>query len=419
MKKTLLIVSIITMFSTNLFADENEWKIGAQIQARTELDDRDFTSETRALNFTSMRTRLFVSKTFDNRVGIFGQVQDSRIFGSETSTLSSMANLDIHQAFVTLTDPFDIPVGVKAGRFEMKYGTERIFGAVGWHFVGRSFDGLVLSFDPGINLDIFGVTHSNSQGYIGNAAPASYEDTIPDDDSYSIYGFWANEQLNDNHSIDVFTYYELDRGESNGKDADLAFATIGVNHNGKFGDLSTILEGAFQTGSRGAKDVSAYLVSLIAKYQINTVSVGAGFDMLSGTEPNEALSYNTFSPTFGTNHKFYGYMDYFINVPGNTKNLGLNDIYVMLNWQPNESKFNFDAKFHLFSSAQKDAAGDNSFGNELDLTIKYNFIKGTSIVWGGSMFMPGDLMKKNFTTDLHKKEDTGFWTYIMLTANIN
>lgn len=423
--KKLIIFALLTCFmALESYSQDNDsdWKFGGQLQLRSELDGRGFSHDDRALGFTSMRTRVFVSKNFENKVGLFVQFQDSRIFGSEINTLTSSSNVDIHQAYVTLTNPLDIPISVKAGRFELSYGTQRFLGAVGWHYVARSFDGAIISFDPGVKVDLFAVTHSNNQGYIGNPNPGTSQNpgpysNITDDQSYGIYGFWATKAINDDHSVDLFTYYELNNHKTNGKNVDLARATLGLNYLGSFGDLSTIVEAAYQTGSTGVYDVAAYLLSLSAKYKINTVSVGAGFDMLSGTAPMGSEEYNTFAPSFGTNHKFYGYMDYFINLPVNTYNLGLRDINFGLNWSPDDCKLSFDGRFHLFTSDQETSNGDNSFGNEIDLTIKYKFVKGTTIVWGGSMFMPGDIFKATFSAD-GSKEDTGYWTYLMVVTNL-
>jgi hypothetical protein len=61
---------------------------------------------------------------------------------------------------------------------------------------------------------------------------------------------------------------------------------------------------------------------------------------------------------------------------------------------------------------------ENIFGQEVDLTVKYSFIKGTTLVWGGSVFFPGNLMKDIFTTDAGIREDIAYWTYLMITANL-
>ena len=44
----------------------------------------------------------------------------------------------------------------------------------------------------------------------------------------------------------------------------------------------------------------------------------------------------------------------------------------------------------------------------------YNFIEGTKLIWGGSFFFQGDLMKSIFDP----REDTAYWTYVMVVASL-
>jgi hypothetical protein len=65
-------------------------------------------------------------------------------------------------------------------------------------------------------------------------------------------------------------------------------------------------------------------------------------------------------------------------------------------------------------SNQSTTDDKNTFGQEIDLTVKYNFIKGTAITWGGSLFFPGDIMKAIYSP----REDLAYWSYLMITANL-
>ena len=416
MKKLIFGILLFTYF-TALSAD-NDWNFTGQIQLRSEIDGRDFFDKSRALNYTSMRTRLSVTNNFFENLNFFVQIQDSRIFGSVPNTLSSINNLDIHQANVTIKEPLGIPISVKAGRFELNYGTQRFIGPVGWHYVGRSFDGAVLNYNPGVNIDVFALTTYNGQKYIANPVPALYPDTLLPSNTSSIYGFWSKKDFEKSHVFDLFGYYEINRLKTLNGNPALSLGTLGLNYNGIFGNFSTIFEAAYQIGSMSNLDVSAYLVSLQGNYKAGSFSFGAGADILSGTEPDETKKYNTFAVSYGTNHKFYGYMDYFINIPLNTNQLGLRDFYALAKWIPVDTDFNFGADFHMFTSDKKFSGDKSSFGNEIDLTVNYKVNKGTTITWGGSVFMPGELMKLMFSTQKNTKEDTAFWTYLMIQANL-
>lgn len=425
MYKAIILISFVffLLIRSGYSQEISDWKLSGQIQLRSELDGRDFNHDTYPLTFASLRTRLGVSKSFTDRVQFFVQFQDSRVFGEEPSTLSSIDNIDLHQGYVTLVKPFDIDLNVQAGRFEVAYGTERFFGAVGWHYVGRSFDGVRFEVAPSsFPFDLFALTVRDPQSYIGNAVSTVYPYPSEPATSHSIYGLYKIFNISDKSRFDLLGYYENNRARTNQDDHALKMFTLAGTYSGKYDQLSTIVEAAYQLGKMGEMDIGAYLVSASLDYKINEISIGAGADLLSGTD-NTSNDFNTFQPTYGTNHKFYGYMDYFINIPGNTFFAGLNDFYAKLNYQPKDSKFSFGADFHHFMSNKPilvttfqnpDGEEQNTFGQELDLTVRYNFVKGTTITWGGSVFFPGDLMKTFFFPG----EDPAFWSYIMISANL-
>lgn len=425
MKKIFLLIAFI-IFIHNSFAQElNSWKLNGQIQLRSEIDGRDFSNDTHPLTFASIRTRLGVEKTFDEKVQLFVQFQDSRVFGEEPNTLAAIDNIDLHQGYVKLMKPLGLPINVQAGRFEVSYGTERFIGAVGWHYVGRSFDGVRFAVNPGCwDLDLFALTLDESNNYAANAYASFSNLPGTATPSSSLYGIWKKTELSKESKFDLFGYFEIDR-EDEGLDTNkLELFTTGGTYWGNYGNLSTIFEGAYQFGSITGNDISAYLLSLQLFYKIGITKFGLGADILSGTDPEKTSGdVNVFHASYGTNHKFYGYMDYFINIPNNTYQLGLNDIYASVNFSPDGSKFNFDAVLHLFMSNQSvniitqenpSGSDENMFGQEVDLTIKYAFTENTNITWGGSLFFPGEIIK----TAYDPKEDMAFWTYLMMTASL-
>jgi hypothetical protein len=189
--KTLWVLFGLIFISQISYSQQGDWNITGNLQLRSELDGRDFSHDTYPLTFTSLRTRVGVEKAFSN-LSFFAQIQDSRVFGEERGTLTNIRNLDLHQGYVTLSDLFALPLSLQAGRFEMVYGTERFFGAVGWHYIGRSWDGARIRLKPGFNLDVFALTMIDNQGYIANATPSAYtypSETVP---STSVYGFWSS-----------------------------------------------------------------------------------------------------------------------------------------------------------------------------------------------------------------------------------
>lgn len=413
--KKLFTILIIVLTSIQFTSAQDDWKISGSIQLRSAVDGRDFSNKTHALTFASLRTRVGVSKTIAGKLNFCAQVQDSRVFGEEPNTLASTDNLDLHQGFIKLLAPLDIPADIQAGRFEVAYGTERFFGAVGWHYVGRSWDGLRLSFKTDFDFDLFALTHSESNVYIANAVPAIYPLPAVSEFSQSVYGFWTTFKLNQQNRLDAFGYYNKRRNINQVPEDDVNQFTVGANHVGTYGAFSTITEAAYQFGDVTDIDLAAYLFSLQAFYTTGNLKLGAGADILSGTDP-ASEKINSFSVDFGTNHKFYGFMDYFINIPGNTFLLGLNDFYASISLQGKENPWSGSLVFHHFNSNKPSPADQSAFGQEIDLTLKYDIVPGTSVSWGGSLFLPGELMKSIFNTPQGKRDDTAFWSYIMISA---
>jgi hypothetical protein len=422
--KTLWVLFGLIFISQISYSQQGDWNITGNLQLRSELDGRDFSHDTYPLTFTSLRTRVGVEKAFSN-LSFFAQIQDSRVFGEERGTLTNIRNLDLHQGYVTLSDLFALPLSLQAGRFEMVYGTERFFGAVGWHYIGRSWDGARIRLKPGFNLDVFALTMIDNQGYIANATPSAYtypSETVP---STSVYGFWSSFNPAAGNQMDPFFYYEISREKDSEGDPVLSRYTAGINYFFRVQNFAITFEGAYQFGRMrqpfGSFDVSAYLLSLQLMHTANPFRIGAGSDMLSGSEPYPGTgeyTYRTFDPAYGTNHKFYGFMDYFINIPRNTNNAGLHDFYITALLNPADSKFSGQIWLHHFTT-NKTVADRNVFGQELDLTLSYNFVKGTSLTWGGSLFFPGDLMKYNFRLPGNNlREDPAFWSYLMISASI-
>jgi hypothetical protein len=413
---TAIIILLVLTFSASA-QNKTDWTFDGQVQLRTELDGRDFSNKTYPLTFTSMRTRLALKADISDRIYLYAQAQDSRLYGEEPNVTTSVKNIDLHQGYVKLINPIDLPLTVQAGRFEMLYGDERFFGAGNWTYVGRSFDGVKFSFGTSIKLDLFALSTYEGTSYVTSAASSAYNYPVRKDTGSSIYGFWLNTNICAGNSLDLFTYYDISRKQTNNKDDDNKTATLGLTHRGDYGMFSSLTDAAFQTGKRGARYVQAYLVSVQGFCKVDDVKLGLGADLVSGTKPSTTDKVNSFYCSYATAHRFYGYMDYFYKAPSTTYNLGINDFYITSVYSPKESDFTFVANLHTLSDNVKNSAGIWDLGRELDLSASYNFLKKTTITWGGSLFSEGKLMKSYFDASKITREDLGFWSYVMITAN--
>ena len=144
-----------------------------------------------------------------------------------------------------------------------------------------------------------------------------------------------------------------------------------------------------------------------------------GVDYLSGDDDFGDETEKWFDTLYATNHKYYGFMDYFPAQTGgrgftDIHVRGLTDIHVKLAAQPLEST-QVNVAFHNFRSSQDHTLTDGSttrdYLNELDLTVNHRYSANVSFVGGVSLAMPGDIIKES------RGEDNATWAYLMTVVN--
>ncbi len=402
MKKIFVILLLLSSF--NLYS-QDYLKFSFQIRPRFEIDNKDFNPSTNPNTFTQLRTRLGLTfKPIKNLYG-FAQIQDSRTFGEEQSTLSNSKNLDIHQAYFVISDVFDLPVDVKVGRMELSYGSEKFIGPVGWSNVGRAFDGGMITYkNKNVKIDLFAIRE--------------YEKFNPSDSmDQNIYGLFADLYLLNSYKIQPFIVWQRINPTSY-----LDRATVGFYLKGEHGRLMHEIDFGYQAGSifigNRKQDVSAITFSVNGNYTFKRKckpSIGLQLDYASGDDNVNDNNYKFYTTLYPTSHKFYGYMDYFINLQNDTYGLGIIDIVGKFGLMPlNGLSFNFN--YHLFKSAEKyilnSGSTSNNFGSEFDLIVNYKYNDYTNFEGGASLFIPGDIFKEK------RGKNNSTWFYIMAIINI-
>lgn len=402
MKKILIAILILSGFS-GILAQENI-KFSAQIRPRFEVDNKDFKSSTRANTFTALRTRLGLSFAPSKNLSGFIQAQDSRIYGEETSTTANMKNLDIHQAFFKIENLFDLPFDIKFGRFEAIYGSERFIGSVNWNNVGRSFDGGVISYKGnGINIDLL--------------LAREFEKSLPGDSTdQNIYALFIDMNLFSSYKIQPFIIMQRMQPTNV-----LSRTTLGVNVKGNLNKFNHEIDFGYQLGTITSggreQDINAYTFSFNGEYNFDgeiKPALGAQMDIASGDKSSIDNSYNAYTSLYGTGHKFFGYMDYFVNFPNDTYGLGIIDLVGKIGITPiNELKLNLN--FHLFNSMKDyilmNGTRTNSFGTEIDLVGSYKYNGNVTFEGGASFFSAGEIFKEK------RGKDAASWFYLMAVVN--
>jgi len=201
--------------------------------------------------------------------------------------------------------------------------------------------------------------------------------------------------------------------------------TIGTRLVKKHKKFTASLNGYVQMGYDAnwvPNEVNAYLVGVDFAYPIKDKSkVTLGYELISGTSQNTtSTEKNSFSPLFGTNHKFNGFMDYFY-VGNHGNNVGLQDAYIKYNTAIKKVVVGVD--LHMFLSAadvrdQKEfistgklAAMDPYLGSEIDAYAKYAINKSVSLKAGYSHFLTSETLHAVKGGDI---DEVNNWSWLMI-----
>lgn len=402
--KSLFVIVLIAGSTNTLPA---QFSISAQLRPRMEYRDGfrlPKSAGSEAAFFVSQRTRLNIA--FQNeKLKLFLSPQDVRVWGSEKQ-LASDASFALHEAWGQWM--FSDKFSVKTGRQELVYDGHRLLGNVDWIQPARSHDALLLRFeDKGFKLDAVGAFNQSAEKLFT---------TYYRPDNYKVLTFLHAEK-----KTEKFNWSGVvigDAYEKNDSIHDLAWRyTLGTLLSYKKGQWQ--LEGSayWQGGKTQAdRDIAAYLLTAKATRQFDKLALTAGLDWVSGNDPTDN-DFQAFNTLYGTNHKFYGFIDYFLNVPADTDGGGLQDYYINVSVNTGE-KSSLQFFYHQFflandvPNALKPAEMlDHSLGGELDIGFTYKLTPYAKFLSGVSLYFP------TATTQQIKggsKDEVNTWGWLML-----
>ena len=364
------------------------------------------TADTEPAFFTSQRSRLVMDYESGNyRFRLSGQ--DVRVWG-EVPQLQDNASVNIHEAWALLdvSDSWQ----VKAGRQELVYDDQRLLGSVNWTQQGRSHDALLLQYrdrKSEFKLDLGGAYNQESAKLLGNSYALN---------NYKVLTYlWMNKQLGDLKGSLLL----LSDGFEAGDGSTVFRYTYGTHLLYKEEPWSLTASGYLQSGDDNfRRDISAHMFAGSIAYKFDNISLKAGYSYLSGGGADDANpARHAFHTLYATNHKFYGNMDYFLNVPADTDNGGLQDLHLGATFSlGNNMTLGMD--LHRFALASRIAGSaidgqspDRYLGTELDLSYSWQpsdeigFRLGYSALGGSSTL---DLIQSRDGADLQH------WGWAML-----
>ena len=377
-----------------------QFELSGEFRPRTELNHGVKTlaeKEQEASLFTAQRTRLNAYFSTD-WIKTSLVLQDVRRWGNQKQLVGNEDYaVSVHQAWAEVF--FTPEFSMKAGRQEVVYDDHRIFGSVGWAHQARSHDMAIFKYEKDIKLH-FGIAH-HENGVLTDGVyngPDAYKD---------LQFVWFNNTWEKAGLSLLFLNNGVPVWEDD-EEVNKFSQTMG----GRFTTSALPVKLAsnlyYQTGKhKSGKDISALNFLLEASIANFTL----GFEHLSGTAYDES-DYKSFTPFYGTNHKFNGFMDYFY-VGNHIGDVGLNDIY--LKYKYTKNKFGFDAHLHYFGAAADISAdADKYLGTELDLAASWAVKPMAKISVGFSSLFAGDSME--IIKEGGDADASHYWGYVMLSV---
>lgn len=374
---------------TGEFRPRTEFSHGYKSLAKLDQDMSTLTSQRTRLNF-AFNTEWIKTKLVLQDVRNWGN--QAQLVGNENYATS------VHEAWAEVF--FTPEFSLQAGRQELSYDDQRIFGNVGWVQQGRSHDVALLKYKKAFTAH-FGIAHHENDTITNNYynGPDAYKD---------LQFLWINKTWKSNSLSFLFLNNGVPVME--GTDQVSKYSqTMGGRYSRKFDKLTLASNLYYQTGKhKNGKDISA--MNFLAEATLK-MALTAGYEYLSGNSYDKTDKINAFTPLYGTNHKFNGFMDYFY-VGNHINSVGLNDVYLKYAWS--KKKFSINTDMHYFASAGTVKEGaDKYLGTELDLTFSYKVSDMALLTAGWSSMVASESM------ELLKGGDSSasnYWAYFMLTV---
>ncbi len=415
---TLFVLTTVLLMLTD-FRTQAQLRIDLQYRPRLEVrDGYQKLAEKGAVPriLISQRARLSLRYEKESLKLIFTP-QDVRVWGDEklkssTGVFGDSSSLDLFEAYAELK--LGTLGWLSVGRQQLKYDNNRLLGDRNWNQSGISYDAVVLKITPAsFNLHIGAVWNTLEE--------AGSENIYPTDRIKSLNFLWLNKKFNEYWSASLL---HLAAGVTQ---TDTTSKLYFKQTTGFYGErkaengFNLWFDAYYQYGkNRQGMSVSACLLGGSASYITEHFIPSFGFAYLSGnsnTGPGQTKE-NFFDVFYGTRHRFYGYIDYFRNLPKDTKQGGLINFNVSATGIIN-SRISLQDFGHIFSLAQSNAGTpyQKSLGFENDLVVKYSFSEWGVLECGYSFFLPTETLR-TIQNIQDNKFSQFFYMQLVITSNL-
>ena len=340
------------------------------------------------------RLRLNMDYRFRQDLQLYVSLQHVNIWGQapQVQVIDRTGGLSVFEAYAAL--PLGGDFDLKLGRQQIVLDEDRIFGSLDWHPAGRAHDAVNINWRPVENFYLRSFFAFNQNYLDGKAATDKINGNVNNPKGQYFTPGQPYQHMEALHAHYAFTpdqklsFLFANLGLRNDDRADYNMQTFGVHYRGRSQDLSYGAEAYLQTGKNNTGATKeAYLLAAMVGYKfLPTLSATMGIDYLSGNNsPDTSGKDKVFTPFSGTNHKFYGFMDYYyVNNTPQIPQVGLFNPYISATLKTSE-KGNLYAAGHYFRSAGKIDGKTRNLGVEADLVYTHKLQPFASLQVGYSV----------------------------------
>lgn len=340
------------------------------------------------------RLRLNMDYRFRQDLQLYVSLQQVNIWGQapQVQVIDRTGGLSVFEAYAAL--PLGGGFDLKLGRQQIVLDEDRIFGSLDWHPAGRAHDAVNINWRPVENFYLRSFFAFNQNYLDGKAATDKINGNVNNPKGQYFTPGQPYQHMEALHAHYAFTpdqklsFLFANLGLRNDDRADYNMQTFGVHYRGRSQDLSYGAEAYLQTGKNNTGATKeAYLLAAMVGYKfLPSLSATMGIDYLSGNNtPDSSDKDKVFTPFSGTNHKFYGFMDYYyVNNTPQIPQVGLFNPYISATLKTSE-KGNLYAAGHYFRSAGKIDGKTRNLGVEADLVYTHKLQPFASLQVGYSV----------------------------------
>jgi len=421
MKKITLLLNIFIVYSNIVFSQILSGEIRQRGEYRNGYKTLPDSNSTFA-SFVSQRSRLgaaFKLKNIEMKITF----QDVRTWGSQ-KLKTTEASTGVYEAWTMI--PITDSIYIKLGRQEIIYNNQRILSNNNWNQNGQVHDAAMLKYQyKGLKINLCLAFNADKENLYGNDYSASFENDKLSGNYKSLNFISAEKEIKNKVKISIISIAEGFQKE-NTTNTNYIRVTSGGNISYKPNNYITGEMHCYWQGgkTRQGTNINALYINpnLYLYLHNNKININPGSEIFSGNDTRKNNNtYKVFSTLYGTGHSFNGHIDYFTDIPKNTKNAGLIDIYVKNSIKISD-KSAIAIDYHYFQLqniyVHKETNGSATIfnksylGSEIDLNYNINIFKELSLLLGYSTFIPEEPLNYLIGGTINK---ISHWGFIMLT----